>query len=593
MATPSTPHRLLRDHFLRRFLDNDLLSAHTDRHDTLVLVATALVVPGLVITVLLIGSKYLFGIPTPALTAVASLDDKFLYISVSMLVMVLIAAVQWDALSLDARDTAILGPLPVTAQTIGRAKLAALVMFVAAFSIALNLAPSVVFPLLLVSHFHVNIVAVVRMILVHAAVTMAAGAWAFMAVLVVRETIRLCTSAAWFRRISVIVQVGLIIASGSALLLIPWIATGVAATYLQAPLTRAVPPAWFVGLYEAGTRGITLTIRGLNLRIPRMLVEPEHHAHDVYDALLPRFTSLAEGAAVVLIGTTVLALALYTWNNRRLPAPALAGVRRRTDLARLLATGVTRSIVRHPIERAGFFFTLQAMTRSAPHRMSIAASAAVAFAASVLFLHGIKPIGGAALATTRLLALQTIVIAIVLVGIRRALAMPAELRANWIFPINWGGDVARFVSGVRRAIVVGCIAPLIIAMTLFDVYLIGVGMAIRHAAVGWVLALLMLELLLRNADRLPLTCSERPLGNLKAFAPIYLMVLFVAAYNVAAIERAAMRDGMELALLVAAIASICIAFRLWDARYHAAVAPIAFDDLPEAPTQRLGLSEPV
>src|SRR3954454_18114599 len=114
MPGPSTTHQLLRDQFLRRFLDNDLVSATSDQHETLVLVATALAVPGLVVTVLLIGSKYLFGIPTPALTAIASLDDKFLYISVSMLVMVLIAAVQWDALSLDARDTAILGPLPVT-----------------------------------------------------------------------------------------------------------------------------------------------------------------------------------------------------------------------------------------------------------------------------------------------------------------------------------------------------------------------------------------------------------------------------------------------------------------------------------------------
>ena len=45
----------------------------------------------------------------------------------SMLVMALIAAVQWDALALDERDTAILGPLPVAPRDIGRAKLSALV----------------------------------------------------------------------------------------------------------------------------------------------------------------------------------------------------------------------------------------------------------------------------------------------------------------------------------------------------------------------------------------------------------------------------------------------------------------------------------
>src|SRR6185295_8836018 len=178
MAASRTARRLLREHFLRRLLDNDLISPNADRHEVLVLLAAALAVPGLFITVVLLGQKYVIGIPTPALTAVAALDDKFLYISASMLVMALIAAVQWDALALDERDTAILGPLPVSARDIGRAKLAALAMFVATFAIILNGLPSVIFPLLTVSHFHVDIVSVVRMIVTHAVVTMAAGAYA-------------------------------------------------------------------------------------------------------------------------------------------------------------------------------------------------------------------------------------------------------------------------------------------------------------------------------------------------------------------------------------------------------------------------------
>ena len=68
MAATIRARRLLRDHFLRRFLDNDLISPNTDRHEMLVLLAASLAVPGLFITVVLIGSKYVIGIPTPALT---------------------------------------------------------------------------------------------------------------------------------------------------------------------------------------------------------------------------------------------------------------------------------------------------------------------------------------------------------------------------------------------------------------------------------------------------------------------------------------------------------------------------------------------
>ena len=57
MAATIRARRLLRDHFLKRFLDNDLISPNTDRHEVLVLLAASLAVPGLVITVLLLGQK--------------------------------------------------------------------------------------------------------------------------------------------------------------------------------------------------------------------------------------------------------------------------------------------------------------------------------------------------------------------------------------------------------------------------------------------------------------------------------------------------------------------------------------------------------
>ena len=46
-----------------------------------------------------------------------------------MLVMALAAVAQWDALALDARDTAVLGLLPIPKSVIVRAKLAATALF--------------------------------------------------------------------------------------------------------------------------------------------------------------------------------------------------------------------------------------------------------------------------------------------------------------------------------------------------------------------------------------------------------------------------------------------------------------------------------
>src|SRR5258706_473923 len=134
MAASRTARRLLREHFLRRFLDNDLISPNADRHEVLVL---------------------------------------------------------------------------------------------------LNGVPSVLFPLLTLSHFHVNIIAVVRMIVVHAAVTMGAGAYAFVTILLLRELLRVLLGPRGFRRVAGLVQAALVVALGTTLLLLPAIASNVPAKWLR------------------------------------------------------------------------------------------------------------------------------------------------------------------------------------------------------------------------------------------------------------------------------------------------------------------------------------------------------------------------
>ena len=110
----SSALRLLTRHFLRRFLDNDLISPNADRHETLTVGATMLISIGLFVSVL-IASKYVMNpFPTPVHMALGGMQDRFLFVAVSMVSMALVAAAQWDALSIDARDAAILGPLPVT-----------------------------------------------------------------------------------------------------------------------------------------------------------------------------------------------------------------------------------------------------------------------------------------------------------------------------------------------------------------------------------------------------------------------------------------------------------------------------------------------
>jgi hypothetical protein len=261
-------------------------------------------------------------------------------------------------------------------------------------------------------------------------------------------------------------------------------------------------------------------------------------------------------------------------------------------LRRRVASLVSRVLVPSPVPRAGFFFTLNTLSRSAPHRMSIAGACAIATATGILLTNGIKAIGTSAAAPARLLALQTVVLAIVLVGVRQALAIPAELRANWTFSMAWDGKIRPFMSGVKRAVIAAVVVPILAALVPLHALHIGISAALAHAVVGFALSLVALELMLRP-EKLPLTCSARPVSNLKALGPIYLMLLLVAAYNLARIERWAHANGARFAGLVGCLVLIYAASRLRRLERPSLLARIELDDLPETPTQRLGLSEPV
>src|SRR5689334_7035632 len=102
---------LLTVHFLQRFLDHDLISPHADRREVLTVTGAMFVVSSLFLAFFL-AVKYQFNLfLPPGLTSVLALDDRFLLASLPMIVMALVAVAEWDALALDARDTAVLGPL--------------------------------------------------------------------------------------------------------------------------------------------------------------------------------------------------------------------------------------------------------------------------------------------------------------------------------------------------------------------------------------------------------------------------------------------------------------------------------------------------
>ena len=379
--------RLLIQHFLRRLLDQDLISPHADRHEVIAVAVATLITSGVFVTILL-GTQYVFmPFQSPGRTAAVAVNDRVLYSGWSMVIMALVAVAQWEALTIDARDASILGPLPLSHWAIVRAKVAAVGLFALGVAAALNGAPSLLHPILMVAKLSVDLDVVIALIVSHAFVTMMAGAFGFLAVLGLREVVRAILGPAGFERISVLIQAGLVLGLVTLFLLLPSLSADGTGRSNQTTLIAA-PVYWFAGLHERLAGHVIDQFPRSVLPGPALRLET--NAMVLYREQQPILRELGR-IAVTRFGFLVLmVLVAYLWNSRQFPGPTpVRPARRRWGLGAACKWAAQSVLARQPVPRAGFFFTLQVLARSVPHRLTLAASLAVGLAFATGALDGV------------------------------------------------------------------------------------------------------------------------------------------------------------------------------------------------------------
>jgi len=576
------PPVLLTQHFLRQFLENDLISPDADRSQLLAVVGATVVSLTLFISMFL-SSGYVIGRFMPGEAAVATLSDKFFYLSLAMIATALLAASQWDALAVDPRDAAILEPLPVKASTVRRAKLAAVAILGGAVAILVNGFPSLIFPWLVSFNFHqLKVMTLFRLMLTHFAFTVAAAAFGYMAVVALRETTAAVLGTRWFARVSPWVQGALIVALGSCLLLLPPAAVRVGQRGFDGWRGMA-PPTWFLGAYEVAAGGALADL-------PRTKMSPREANRDAVSSALyqirrQQFPLLARRAAVAFALIFMLAWIAYLWNGHRRPALAQLpppAFRRRWPTAHRVAN---TTLVRDAAAQAGFYFALAVMWRSNTHRLTLACAAAAGFAMAVLTLSNVSVLQDSG-ASARLLAVQPLLYGALLIGFRHLIRVPAELRANWGFQLAWRNRDRAFVAGVKRAAIVALVLPALAVVMPLYVFVLGPTLALAHLALGLAGAVVLLEFLMVSYDKVPFTCTYLPSENMKALAPIYAGLFIAGASLFARLEHDALLGDGALRVVLA-LGILFAALRLASLR-RARPSVVEFDEVP-ATYRGLGL----
>ena len=584
----SEARRLLTAHFLRRLVDDDLISPNADRHESLAMICAGLASLGLFVSVL-ISTRYLFNpYQTPGSTAVSAMFDHFLFVSASMTLTALVTLLAWDGLAVDARDASVLGAMPIRTRTIVAAKFGALVRFAAMFSGALNLVPSVIAPLLMVSKLPLKIWHLPALMLAQAVTVTLAAAFGFFAVLAIRGLLSAALGRALFARVSAVVQAVLLVAVACAFLLLPIVVSRINRVWLE-PQSRAAlmaPPLWFVGLQEMAVGHIIADLP--RRRMPPRIQAIEAQATRTYNGARALFPGLALTAVVKLAAVTLAAVLLFAWNNRRMvpppPATATAGwIRRGIGVA-------ARSVIRQPETQASFFFTLQAMLRSPQHRLTIAASLAFGPDRQRVRRGGgqrhaprrrrCDDRGRAGGAARRAGGAAD--------GVPARGALPAELAANWAVQVAWAGDIRPHIAGAKAAGALLFVVVPVLALAPLYAALFTPRDAVAIAACGLAGGLATLEAMFMSYRKMPFACGYLP-ANVKMLAPIAFASFVFFTYQFAHRVRAALQNGTALEFATF-LAVVFLVLRGIDAFKRRTPRPFEFDELPEPPTQRLGLS---
>ncbi len=589
---------LLTRHFLRRLMDNDLVSPHADRHASLV-VLSALILSLAVFVTFLLSTGYLASfIQLPGPTALSALSDRFLFIGAAAAISALAALMVWDALSLEARDTAILGPLPIPPRAIAHAKLAAALIFGAASALALNVLPSVLYPAFLTLNLHgIGAGGVLELIAVQGIAMFLAGLFGFFAVLALRGVLCLVLGRRGFHGVSNASQSALVIGVLTALLLTPIVGAATVRNWVAGdvpPRWPALPALWYLGVNETLAGHIvadTPLVLPSHLPPTRRLRERNTQAKAAYRALAPSFEALANAGLLALPLVAFVAIGGFLWNNRRLPEPSDGAPA--TSRARLAVGAIAERLTRGNAEaQAGFFFTLQSLSRSGAHRLILAASVAAAAALPLVVLVG----GGAHPSPTisstplGLFGIQVMVVSALVGGFRHAVAVPAELASNWAIRMAWRGDERAYLAGVKRAALLLFVAAPVVLLLPLHIAFFGPGPALVHSLYGVLFGAALLDGLFLGYRKLPFVCSHVPIQNLTLVGSGVVTGVLLATYGMAWIERAALPSPAGAAALAVTLAGLVVTLTVVDRAQRRERWPLDFDEGPAPPTQRLGLS---
>jgi hypothetical protein len=543
-------------HFLVRFFDSDLVTT-PGQWTTLAIGAFSLVLPVFSLVAQSLAHKYAYlsRLPSPEPYRHAVRADELWLLTMGMAAIGLLTAVKWQSLFPGLRDYLALGALPVRASQVFLAKLLALFVLISAAIATINAMPSFGFPSASMSRWQWNPSFLVH-VGAHAICSAMASYFVLFAVVACQGVFLNLLRPRAFARVTGYLQGVLMTVMLVGIVLSLSIDSQVEQAVLRPELARWLPPVWFLGLYQA------------------MLGDREFQW----------LASRALTACGVVLAAAMVSYLLSYRRHRELLMEGAAGTRKE----RTLAAHVLHWWMPNPRRQAVFVFLGKTLARSSQHRMVLMGYIGVAFAMSVSGIIGARTMVRpgqylvAAFSYAHMVALVFLTI-----GLRHLFAIPAELRANWIFRITEREGRAEWLRAVDYFVLFALGLAVLAAPFPAEARLLG-PVAIRALFLFAAGGLLYYEVLFSTHDRLPFTCSYVP-GKQPAWVTVLrfiglITVLPLLNLLLAGVLASTAATGVVLGTMLV----ICVGVhRSREANW--AALPLVYEDEPEPVVRSLNL----
>jgi hypothetical protein len=567
----------LTRHFFKRFLNLEFISEESDAHLDVAQVLGVLTFPGWYFA---LERFWVYDFTYWHFSSnsyrTLTLTDQCLYVFFSMIVIGMIAVLEWDRLFPDERDYANLMPLPVRIETIFYAKAVALAKFMGLFILAVAGIPVVLYPL--VSSRGLlpapGLGHVIRMMMAHGIAIFSGCLFMVLFFVALQGVLINLLGYRQFKKTSLYVQGLATVVLVCLLVLLPLIPQLLPDwEKAHSPLLYALPPMWFLGLY----RTLLGTHSALFVSLARISV-----------------------AAFALAGAMAVGsyLACYKRFSQRAfesaegKAPSRLGIG--TRLGRLL----DRLWLKEGPERGTFYFVLKTLARSARQRLYFIAYVAIGLA--IVMMAFMVMMANAAHgyvwdSITRsgeaLLAIPMVISFFALLGMAAAFGFPAELGANWIFRITEEDSGRKCLAGARKAMIIVAVVPLFASGFVLYAELWGGTASLRAIVVGVLASLILVEPLLYSEGKIPFTCAYRPGKSSLPFTNrVTWLALALYIFSMASLQKWVFQKPLTWAVAVAA--GLVILNRIVTQRnrsFHAGLG-VEYENRPAPAVQTLDLN---